>query len=83
MVQSLDADSQKREENLRGSRKSGPGRRVGGPMLCRHCRLLQRESLVWTPTAHNLSPRFFDEAVENARKIIDAVKPKGQSSATR
>jgi sugar phosphate isomerase/epimerase len=28
------------------------------------------------PHPDNLSPRFFDAAVENARKIIDAVKPK-------
>lgn len=28
------------------------------------------------PHPDNLSPRFFDGAVENARKIIDAVKPK-------
>lgn len=32
---------------------------------------------VWYgPHPDNLSPRFFDAAVENARKIIDAVKPK-------
>lgn len=32
---------------------------------------------VWSgPHPENLSPKFFDLAVENARKIIDAVKPK-------
>ena len=32
---------------------------------------------VWYgPHPDNLSPKFFDMAVENARKIIDAVKPK-------
>ena len=32
---------------------------------------------VWYgPHPENLSPRFFDAAVENARKIIDAVRPK-------
>ncbi len=32
---------------------------------------------VWFgPHPDNLSPRFFDAAVENARKIIDAVKPR-------
>ncbi len=32
---------------------------------------------VWYgPHPDNLSPRYFDAAVENARKIIDAVKPK-------
>lgn len=34
------------------------------------------ETVWYGPHPDNLSPRFFDAAVENARKIIDAVKPK-------
>ncbi len=34
------------------------------------------ETIWYGPHPDNLSPRFFDAAVENARKIIDAVQPK-------
>jgi sugar phosphate isomerase/epimerase len=35
------------------------------------------------PHPENLSPRFFEAAVENARAIVDAVSPGGPSFATR
>ena len=55
----------------RGPRARRSGRRA---LLRRHRRLVQPD--IWYgPHPDNFSERFFDAAVENARKIIDAVKP--------
>ena len=72
----LDADANKRAENLKTRhRRTGAGRRDRSPLLRRYRRLLQRGELV-RPPSRKFSQRFFDATVENARRIIDAVKPK-------
>ena len=72
----LDADSQKREENLRRVTEGLALADALGARCCVDIAGSYNAKVWYGPHAHNLSPRFFDEAVENARKIIDAVKPK-------
>ncbi len=73
----LDADpDQAGRQSEDRDRRAGPGRGDRRPLLRRHRRLLQSRGLV-RPASRTTSRReFFDETVENARKIIDAVKPK-------
>ena len=67
--------AKRRRQPGRGDRRAGPGR----GRRCRCCvdiaGSFSRASW-FGPDPDNFSPRFFDAAVENARKIIDAVKPK-------
>lgn len=72
----LDADSRKREENLRRVTEGLALAEALGARCCVNIAGSYNANVWYGPHAHNLSPRFFDEAVENARKIIDAVKPK-------
>ena len=60
-------------ENRHPGARSGRGYRR--PLLRGHRRSYNKESW-FGPHPDNLGPRFFDETVENARAIIDAVKPK-------
>ena len=72
----LDADPAQRTANLK---KVTEGLALAEAIGARCCVDIAGSfnSEVWYgPHPDNLSPRFFDAAVENARKIIDAVKPK-------
>ena len=59
-----------------GDRGAGPGRGHRRPLLRRHRRLATIPSPGSARTRTTSRRKFFDAAVENARKIIDAVKPK-------
>ena len=74
-VNLLDADPAKRAANLARDRWAGPGRGRGA----RCCVDIAGSFIRPSGTARiprNLTPEFFDAAVENARKIIDAVQPR-------
>ena len=62
------------QERRHGDRGARPRRGGGRALLRGHRGFLQPDELV-RPAPDNLSERFFDAAVENARKILDAVKP--------
>lgn len=75
-VNLLDADAAKRKENLE---KVTEGLAVADAVGARCCVDIagSYHPTVWYgPDPRNFSRQFFDAAVENARKIIDAVKPK-------
>ena len=72
----LDADPKKRKKNLE---KVTEGLALAEAIGARCCVDIagSYNTEVWHgPHPENLSQRFFDAAVENARAIIDAVKPK-------
>lgn len=72
----LEPDAAKRSENLQ---RVTDGLALADEIGARCCVDIAGSfnADVWYgPHPDNLSPRFFDAAVENARKIIDAVKPK-------
>jgi len=72
----LDPDAEKRRANLE---KVTEGLALADALGARCCVDIagSYNPKVWYgPHPENLSQKFFDEAVENARKIIDAVKPK-------
>ena len=72
----MDADSAKRAENLQ---KVTDGLALAEEIGARCCVDIAgsfNEKTWYGPHPQNLSTEFFDIAVENARKIIDAVKPK-------
>lgn len=72
----LDADPAKRAANLK---RVTEGLALAEEVSARCCVDIagSYNSQVWYgPHPDNLSQRFFDETVDNARKIIDAVKPK-------
>jgi hypothetical protein len=72
----LDADPEKRAANLQ---KVTDGLALAEELGARCCVDIAgsyNPQSWFGPHPDNLSPRFFDEAVENARKIIDAVQPK-------
>lgn len=71
----MDADEKRRRENLQ---KVTDGLALAEAIGARCCVDIAGSfsTTSWFgPHPDNLSPRFFDAAVENARKIIDAVKP--------
>lgn len=72
----MDSDPAKRAENLK---KVTEGLALAEAIGARCCVDIAGSfnPKIWSgPHPDNLSPKFFDLAVENARKIIDAVKPK-------
>ena len=75
-VNLLDSDPNRRKENLQ---EVTDGLALSEALAARCCVDIAGSfnSESWFgPHPENLSSRFFDAAVENARKIIDAVKPK-------
>jgi len=72
----LDPDPVKRAENLQ---RVTDGLALADEIGARCCVDIAgsfNPDVWYGPHPDNLSPRFFDAAVENARKIIDAVQPK-------
>lgn len=75
-VNLLDADAAKRKENLQ---KVIAGLAVADAVGARCCVDIvgsYHPSVWYGPDPRNFTREFFDAAVENARKIIDAVKPR-------
>jgi sugar phosphate isomerase/epimerase len=75
-VNLLDADSARRTENLRTVTDGLALADEVGALCCVDIAGSFNEKVWFGPHPENLSPRFFDAAVENARKIIDGVKPR-------
>jgi sugar phosphate isomerase/epimerase len=75
-VNLLDADAAKRAENLRTVTDGLALAEEVGALCCVDIAGSFNEQVWFGPHPDNLSTRFFDAAVENARKIIDAVKPR-------
>ena len=59
-----------------GDRRTGPGRSRSAPAAASTSAGTFNPTGWFGPHPKNLSQEFFDAAVENARKIIDAVKPR-------
>ncbi len=75
-VNLLDADAAKRKENLqRATDGLAVAEAVGARCAVTICGSFN-EKVWYGPHPKNLSQEFFDAAVENARRILDAVKPK-------
>ena len=75
-VNLLDADAEKRRQNLETVTEGLALAEAIGALNCVDIAGSFSPTSWFGPHPDNLSPRFFDAAVENARKIIDAVKPK-------
>jgi sugar phosphate isomerase/epimerase len=75
-VNLMDADPQKRAENLRLVIEGLALADAVGARCCVDIAGSFSETTWFGPHPENFSPRFFDAAVENARKIIDSVKPR-------
>lgn len=74
-VNLLDADAAKRAANLRAVTEGLALAEEIGARCCVDIAGSFNPTIWYGPHPDNLSRRFFDAAVENARKIIDAVKP--------
>ena len=72
----LDADPAKRAANLKTVTDGLALAEAIGARCCVDIAGSYNKDFWFGPHPDNLSQRFFDEAVANARKIIDAVKPK-------
>ena len=72
----LDADPEKRRQNLENVTDGLALADAIGARCCVDTAGSFNPTIWYGPHPDNLSPKFFDAAVENARKIIDAVKPK-------
>ena len=72
----MDADPAKRTANLSTVTEGLALAEAIGARCCVDIAGSFNSTSWFGPHPENLSPRFFDAAVENARKIIDAVKPK-------
>ena len=72
----LDADSQKRAANLKTVTDGLALAEAVGARCCVDIAGSFNPDVWYGPHPDNLSQRFFDATVQNARKIIDAVKPK-------
>lgn len=72
----LEPDAAKRAENLQRVTEGLALADEIGARCCVDIAGSFNPSVWYGPHPENLSPRFFDAVVENARKIIDAVKPK-------
>jgi len=75
-VNLLDADPQKRRENLQTVTDGLALAEEIGALCCVDIAGSFSPKEWYGPDPRNLSEEFFDAAVENARKIIDAVKPR-------
>ena len=72
----LDADPARRAENLKKVTDGLALAEAIGALCCVDIAGSYNTEVWYGPHPDNLSPQFFDEAVANARRIIDAVKPK-------
>jgi sugar phosphate isomerase/epimerase len=72
----LDADPEKRRQNLQTVTEGLALAEAVGARCCVDIAGSFSETSWFGPHPDNLSPKHFDASVENARKIIDAVKPK-------
>jgi sugar phosphate isomerase/epimerase len=72
----LDADAEKRQKNLQNVTEGLALAEAIGALCCVDIAGSFSATHWYGPHPDNLTPKFFDAAVENARKIIDAVKPK-------
>jgi sugar phosphate isomerase/epimerase len=75
-VNLLDADPTQRAANLKTVTEGLALAEAIGARCCVDIAGSYNPKVWYGPHPENLSQKFFDEAVENARKIIDAVKPK-------
>ena len=75
-VNLMDADNQKRRANLELVTDGLAVAEGVGALCCVDIAGSLNTKVWYGPNPENLSQPFFDAAVENARKIIDAVKPK-------
>ena len=75
-VNLLDADAEKRNKNIQTVSDGLALADEIGALCCVDIAGSFSATSWFGPHPDNLTPRFFDAAVENARKIIDAVKPK-------
>jgi sugar phosphate isomerase/epimerase len=75
-VNLLDADPEKRRKNLEFVTEGLALAEAIGARCCVDIAGSFNPKVWYGPHPDNLSQKFFDAAVENARKIIDAVKPK-------
>lgn len=75
-VNLLDADAAKRKENLDRVTEGLALAEAIGARTCVDIAGSFNPSVWYGPDPRNLSAEFFDAVVENARKIIDAVKPR-------
>ena len=75
-VNLTDQDPAKREANLKTVTEGLALADAVGALCCVDIAGSFSTESWFGPHPDNLTPRFFDAAVENARKIIDAVKPK-------
>ena len=74
-VNLLDADPEKRKANLKTVTEGLALAEAVGARCCVDIAGSFHKTVWYGPDPQNLSPAFLDAAVENARKIIDAVKP--------
>ena len=72
----LDADPQKRAANLRTVTEGLAIADEIGALCCVDIAGSYSEQAWYGPHRKNLSEEFFHATIENARKIIDAVKPR-------
>jgi sugar phosphate isomerase/epimerase len=75
-VNLMDADAEKRAANLKRVTEGLALAEEFGALCCVDIAGSMNPTVWYGPHPDNLSPAFFDAAVENARKIIDAVRPK-------
>jgi len=75
-VNLMDADATKRQQNLLSVTDGLALAEALGALCCVDIAGSFNPNSWFGPHPDNLTPKFFDAAVENARKIIDAVKPK-------
>ena len=75
-VNLMDSDDQKRRANLELVTDGLAVADSVGALCCVDIAGSMNSSVWYGPHPQNLSQTFFDAAVENARKIIDAVKPR-------
>ncbi len=75
-VNLLDADSTRRAANLRTVTDGLRLAELVGARCCVDIAGSIHPTIWFGPDPRNLTPEFFDAAVENARKIIDAVQPR-------
>ncbi|MEI7731303.1 MAG: TIM barrel protein [Verrucomicrobiota bacterium] len=75
-VNLLDADTEKRKKNLETVTDGLALAEALGARCCVDIAGSFNPTSWFGPHPDNFTPKFFDAAVENARKIIDAVKPR-------